>query len=96
MTTSIEPRWFDAAGAAAYVSLTESAFRRRVASGVFPKPTYFAGQMSPRWDRLALDAAFGGGVESTDTRTAFKGLVDALAKNKGRPGSQAHASGRHG
>lgn len=55
----IDPRWLDAAGAAAHLSLTESAFLRRVRAGVFPRPTYGAGAATPRWDRLALDAKLG-------------------------------------
>ena len=42
------PRWLDCAAAAAYCSLTEAGFRRRVRSGVSPKPSRAAGEASPR------------------------------------------------
>lgn len=93
----IDPRWLDAAGAAAHLSLTESAFLRRVRAGVFPRPTYGAGAATPRWDRLALDAKLGAGIDSTDARTAFQGFADAIAaKGKGpsRPADSQAYSGR--
>jgi hypothetical protein len=80
------PRWLDAAGAAAHLSLTESAFRRRVRTGVFPQPTYGAGESSPRWDRLALDArmAADAGTDSTDAAQAFRAAANAVATEKAR------------
>ncbi len=74
-----DPRWLDAAGAAAHLSLTESAFLRRVRTGVFPRPTYGAGPATPRWDRLALDAKLDADVYSTDAAQAFRGLADEIA-----------------
>lgn len=82
--SELQPRWLDIAAASAYVSLTESAFRRRVALGRFPKPNLSAGIQSPRWDRLELDAAFGcklrNDKDSTDVDRAVKGLVDDIIK----------------
>jgi hypothetical protein len=74
-----EQRWLDAAAAAAYCTLTEAGFRRRVRAGLFPKPNYAAGAASPRWDRQALDAKFAGGSESTDVAAVFKSLADEIA-----------------
>jgi hypothetical protein len=89
MPDRAEPRWLDAAGAAAYVSMTETAFRRRVSLGTFPKPNLAAGSQSPRWDRLALDATFDGGADSTDARTAFQGLANEIAAEGRRSRRQA-------
>lgn len=96
MADRIEPRWLDRSAAAAYVCMSESAFCRRVALGKFPKPTLAAGEQSPRWDRLALDAAFDAGVDSTDARTAFQGLADEIAAKgtKGATSRAPHPGGR--
>lgn len=44
----IEPRWLDRAEAAAYVSMSEAAFSRRVTLGRLPKPNHAAGEQSRR------------------------------------------------
>lgn len=76
--------------------MTETAFRRRVTGGIFPKPIRLAGAQTPRWDRLALDAAFSGGADSIDARNAFQGLADEIAAegSRRRARRQAHSSGR--
>jgi predicted DNA-binding transcriptional regulator AlpA len=92
----VEPRWLDASSAASYVSMTESAFRRRVSQGIFPKPAMAAGTQSPRWDRFALDSAFDAGASSTDATLAFQGLANEIAakRKKGSEGSSTRPSGR--
>lgn len=84
MSDKADPRWLDASAAAAYVSMTESAFRRRVSLGKFPKPNLSAGIQSPRWDRLALDASFNAGAASTDAEKAFRGAIDEIRRGKRR------------
>jgi hypothetical protein len=78
--------------------MTQAAFLRRVTAGTFPRPSYAAGAQSPRWDRLALDASFEGGADSTDAETAFRGLADEIAAegSKGRTHRPARAGRRHG
>ena len=78
------PRWLDCAAAAAYCSLTEAGFRRRVRSGVFPKPSRAAGDSTPRWDRLALDAKFEGRVQAPDAAAIFKRVCDEIAATGGK------------
>lgn len=73
-----EPRWLDADGAAAYISVRVDALSRLVKQGRIPKPDYTLGSRSPRWDRLALDAAFNGGAASTDIRTAVQAGVEKI------------------
>lgn len=53
-------RWLDAPTAARYLDLRETAFSRQVKAGKLPAPSYQLGTRTPRWDRLALDAAMAG------------------------------------
>ncbi|HEX3587818.1 MAG TPA: hypothetical protein VH024_17595 [Candidatus Angelobacter sp.] len=84
MSERSEPRWLNVEAAAAYISVRVDAIPRLVRQGRIPKPDYTLGQRSPRWDRLALDAAFDGGPASADARHAFQGLANEIAA-KGAP-----------
>lgn len=92
------PRWLDASAAAAYLTMTQAAFLRRVASGTFPKPNHAGGIKTPRWDRLALDATFEAGIDSTDARTVFQGIADDIAAKGSarRTHRAAYSGGRDG
>lgn len=68
--------WLDAEGAAKHLSIKLDAFRRKVAEGVLPKPSYALGPRTPRWSVASLDVVMDPGIASTDVRTA----VDALAQ----------------
>ena len=60
MADRVEPRWLNAEATAAYLSVRPDALSRLVRQGRIPAPDYRLGERSPRWDRLALDAAFDG------------------------------------
>jgi hypothetical protein len=77
-----EPRWLDPEAAARYFSVRPDALPRLVRDGRIPAPSYWLGERSPRWDRLALDAAFDGGTASTDSANAFQGLADEIASEE--------------
>jgi predicted DNA-binding transcriptional regulator AlpA len=81
--TSEPPRWLDLAGAASYCSMNESAFARRVRAGLLPKPNRAAGEASPRWDRLAIDAKFEGRVQAPDAAAIFAKVVAEIAAKGG-------------
>lgn len=53
-----QTRWLDPEAAAQYICVRTDALRRLVKQGRIPAPSYALGPRSPRWDRLALDAAF--------------------------------------
>src|SRR4051812_48517698 len=89
-----ETRWLDPEAAARYLSVRSAALPRLVRERRIPAPNYILGDRTPRWDRLALDAAFDGGGSSTDADTATKAALDAIIK-KGRSRRQAQAGRRH-
>lgn len=83
-------RWLDADAAAKHLSIRLDGFRRKVADGTIPRPSYALGERTPRWRTSWLDAVMDPGTASTDPRTA----VDALAAKieaQGRQGRQAQA-----
>jgi hypothetical protein len=84
----IAPRWLNPEAAAAYISVRVDALPRLVRQGRIPAPDRSLGEKSPRWDRLALDAAFNGGTASTDPRIAVQALVEKMAQ-EGRARRQA-------
>ncbi len=57
---TVETRWLDRAGVAAYLSVRVDALPRLARRGKLPAPSYHLGARSPRWDRLALDSALSG------------------------------------
>ena len=71
-----EPRWLNAEAAASYLSVRVDALPRLVKQGRIPEPNRTLGERSPRWDRLALDAAFEGGTASTNHRVAVTALAE--------------------
>lgn len=73
-----EPRWLDADATAEYISVRAEALRRLVKQGRIPAPNYDLGPRSPRWDRLALDAHFEGGLASTNLEEAAKACVQKI------------------
>lgn len=63
-------RWMDSRALAEYLCVQIGRIPRLVREGRIPKPEYFLGPRSPRWDRFALDNNFTNGVISTDAQTA--------------------------
>lgn len=94
MPDRAEPRWLDAEATAAYISVRVDALSRLVRQGRIPRPDYRLGERSPRWDRLALDAAFNGGAASTDPRTASRAGVQKILA-QGRARRPVSLEGRH-
>lgn len=88
-------RWLDAEAAARYLSVRPDALPRLVRAGRIPPPFKTLGDRSPRWDRLALDAAFDGGVASTDPSKAVEALVQKM-QAEGRARREANAGRRDG
>lgn len=61
-----EKRWLSPHAAADYLDVRVDALPRLVRAGRVPAPDYSLGVRSPRYDRLALDRAMGGGAASRD------------------------------
>lgn len=86
-----DARWLNAESTAAYISVRVDALPRLVKQGRIPAPDHTLGVRSPRWDRLALDAAFSGGTSSTDPRAASAAVVQKILA-QGRKGSPPRPS----
>jgi hypothetical protein len=87
-----EPRWLDTHAAAAYLSLREDAFTRKVRAGIVPAPSYSLGERTPRWWSPDLDSLMRAETASTDTQTAVEALAEEIrAKAQSRPRRQAYA-----
>lgn len=85
-----DPRWLDAEATAQYISVRVDALPRLVRQGRIPRPIYDIGPRSPRWDRLALDAAFEGGAASTDIDQMVRAGVQKILET-GRPRRPVHS-----
>lgn len=73
-----ETRWMNPEQTARYISVRVDALSRLVRQGRIPRPNYDLGPRSPRWDRLALDAAFEGGSASTNIDEMVKAGVSKI------------------
>lgn len=58
------PRWLDREATAQYIGVRVDHLPRLRRRGLLPEPSCHLGPRSPRWDRDALDAAFGAPVAS--------------------------------
>lgn len=87
-----DARWLDAEAAAEYISVRVDALPRLVKQGRIPAPDHRLGTRSPRWDRLALDAAFDGGTASVNIDKAVASLVEKMG-SEGRARRPVHARG---
>ena len=84
-----DARWLKREDAARHVSLSQSAFTKRVRAGVLPPGSPRLGCL--RWDKLALDAAMAGGIIPASREDA----IDAIAAEiRARPKGGAKAPGR--
>lgn len=79
-----DPRWLDREAAAEYISVRVDEMSRLERRGKLPPASYHLGPKTPRWDRLLLDAAFEGGVASTNPRQAVNALVQEILATPGR------------
>lgn len=85
-----DPRWMNPEQTARYISVRIDALSRLVRQGRIPQPNYALGPRSPRWDRLALDAAFEGGSASTNIDELVKaGVAKILQTGRARRSSPA-------
>jgi len=75
---SYPPRAMRADRAAAYLSMSRSAFLQLVAQGLMPRPTRIGGMVV--WDRLALDVPFEElkAVEPEDGQNSFDRVLGGL------------------
>lgn len=77
-----EPRWLDREALALHISVRVDELPRLLKAGKLPVPSYHLGPKSPRWDRLALDARFEGGVASTDPDMAVHALAQTILEGQ--------------
>lgn len=83
MQDKVEPRWLTVKATAAYLGVSSSGVYRLRKEGVLPKPNYYLGPHSPRYDREALDAMFG--VAGTTTmEQAIQEAINGGALNTRR------------
>ena len=68
-----DARWLTREDASRYLSLSQSAFTRRVREGILPAGVGTLGHL--RWDRAALDAAMTGAA----LPRRFEDVADAIA-----------------
>ena len=87
-----EPRWLPPESAADYIGVRVDELPRLLRSGKLPEPSRHLGPRKPRYDRLALDALFGGGTVADD-RAEEAAIVDSIIARAHR---QKAAGGRHG
>lgn len=85
-----EPRWLDREAAAEYVSLRVDELPRAVKAGKLPAPSYHLGPKTPRWDRLAIDRAFGVSSEAEAQDAAVQDAIRKIREGQGQ-GRSAHA-----
>jgi hypothetical protein len=71
-------RWLNAGDVATYVGVRVDQIPRYVRAGKLPLPSYHFGPRSPRWDRLALDAAFEGSPSKGAKTLTTEELVDGI------------------
>jgi hypothetical protein len=74
----LEPRWLDRDALARHICVRVDELPRLAKAGKLPPPSLHLGPKRPRWDRLAVDARFAGGVASTDPQMAVAGLVHEI------------------
>jgi len=82
--TAAEPRWLDPEATAAYIGERVDHLPRLLRTGKLPTPSYHLGPRKPRYDRLALDALFGGGTASTTADAAVEALIHEIAQGRAR------------
>ena len=92
---SDEARWLDREAAARHVSVRVDQLPRLVRAGRLPQPSYHLGPRNPRWDRLALDSAFQGGLASTDPEQVAAAVVQGIYDRAAHADRAARPRGRH-
>lgn len=78
------PRWLDAEGVAARVSIRPDYVARYVKAGRLPPARYPFGRRQPRWDLQELDRWMTGDIGSTPHSAAVKALADEIATSAAR------------
>lgn len=84
-----DARWLDPDATAAYLNVRATALTRLTKEGRIPAPSYALGPRRPRWDRLALDSRFEGGVASHDPEQVVSAVVQNILR-QGRARRQAN------
>lgn len=76
----LQPRWLNRRAAANYLSVQPNALKRLVREGRIPEPTYHLGPRSPRWDRVAIDEAFGLTTKAQQQARADAAIKEVVGK----------------
>ena len=84
----VEPRWLSPDATGAYIGVRVERLRPLVRAGRIPAPSYHLGPTQPRWDRLALDAAFEGKERQLDAQAVAQRVADDIRQ-------AAYSGGRH-
>lgn len=79
MSSSDQPRWLNAVAVARYICVRVDAVSRLVKLGRLPEPDRALGVRSPRWDGLAIDAAFSAAASRDEAKVAFERLAGEIA-----------------
>lgn len=85
-----DSRWLNPEATAKYICVRVDALPRLVRLGRIPAPKKTLGDRSPRWDRLALDASFEGGSNSTNVDEMVREGVQKIL-GTGRARRQIHS-----
>ncbi len=80
MSNEDAARWLSPSAAAAYLGVRVDSLPKLVKAGRVPPPTYTLGQRSPRYDRLALDAALSGKQSEDETNSMSKAIHESIQK----------------
>jgi hypothetical protein len=73
-----DARWLDREALARHICVRPGAVCRLLKAGRLPPPSYHLGPRNPRWDRTQVDAAFNGGLASTDPTQAIHALAEEI------------------
>jgi len=86
----VEPRWLSPDATGAYIGVRVERLRPMVRAGKIPPPSYHLGPTQPRWDRLALDAAFTGKSATSDAQAVAQRVADDILHKAAHSGRRQH------
>src|SRR5215471_7723461 len=84
----LEPRWLSPDATGAYIGVRVERLRPLVKAGRIPAPSYHLGPTQPRWDRLALDAAFEGKERQLDAQAVAQRVADDILRKAAYSGGR--------
>src|SRR5262249_59541910 len=80
------PGWLSPDDTAHYIGVRAERLRPLVKQGRIPSPSYHLGPTQPRWDRLALDAAFEGKERQRDAQAVAQEVADDILRQAAHSG----------